>query len=153
MKRAAKKLGLAVYWLALPFWLIYFRLSERTRVLLVCGDKVLVITPWLGDSRWSMPGGGLHKGEDPAHGAVRELREEVGIQLAPEQLKLTGFEVHHRHGYKYPYYQFVAQLPNEQSIKRQRHEIAEAVWIDYRELNTSNARADLLRALHTWRPL
>ncbi len=31
-------------------------------------------------NKWCMPGGGLNHGEDPSHAAVRECREETGIQ-------------------------------------------------------------------------
>ncbi len=29
---------------------------------------------------WTLPGGGLDFGEDPAHGAIRELEEEAGVR-------------------------------------------------------------------------
>lgn len=42
---------------------------------------------------WFTPGGGLDPGESPAQGAVRELREETGLDVAPEAL---GRPVHAR---------------------------------------------------------
>lgn len=36
---------------------------------------------------WGLPAGLLQRREPPAVGAVRELQEETGIQLAPEQLR------------------------------------------------------------------
>ena len=40
------------------------------------------------DHRWIFtPGGGLHSDEDPRAGAVRELVEESGIEVAPEDLE------------------------------------------------------------------
>ncbi|HWG93705.1 MAG TPA: NUDIX domain-containing protein [Mycobacteriales bacterium] len=44
-------------------------------------------------SWWFTPGGGLDPGETPAEGAVRELREETGLDVAPEAL---GAPVHAR---------------------------------------------------------
>ncbi len=35
---------------------------------------------------WSLPGGQIKKNEEPRSAASRELREEVGIQTAPESL-------------------------------------------------------------------
>jgi len=37
---------------------------------------------------WAIPGGYLERGETLAQGAARELREEAGIALPPEQLNL-----------------------------------------------------------------
>ncbi len=36
--------------------------------------------------QWALPGGRLDAGETPARAALRELREEVGLDLAPEQV-------------------------------------------------------------------
>lgn len=38
--------------------------------------------------KWAIPGGFLENGETLAEGAARELREEAGVHLAPEQLQL-----------------------------------------------------------------
>lgn len=39
-----------------------------------------------GERWWFTPGGGLDAGETPAEGAVRELREETGLRIAPAEL-------------------------------------------------------------------
>jgi 8-oxo-dGTP pyrophosphatase MutT (NUDIX family) len=151
MKRIAKKLGKAAYWLGWPFWMVYFRFGERTRVLLVHGNKVLVVAGWLSDGRWGLPGGGLHKGEDPAVGVLRELKEEVGIAVPKSSLTLLGVEPYKNHGYRYVYYQFVAEVDGELPTHRQWHEISDARWTDYRELTPQNAKSDVLHAIRKWR--
>jgi len=45
--------------------------------------------------RWLTPGGGIDAGEDAWDAAVRELREETGIVLSPDQL---GEPIFHRIG-------------------------------------------------------
>ncbi len=35
---------------------------------------------------WSLPGGYLHLGENAAHGAVREIYEETGLHIEPQEL-------------------------------------------------------------------
>jgi 8-oxo-dGTP pyrophosphatase MutT (NUDIX family) len=44
-------------------------------------------------SWWFTPGGGLDPGETPAQGAARELAEETGLRVAPDEL---GAPVHAR---------------------------------------------------------
>lgn len=47
----------------------------------LAGD-VLLLRHSYGPAVWSLPGGGLGRGEDPADAARREMREELGVDLA-----------------------------------------------------------------------
>ena len=40
--------------------------------------------------QWTLPGGGLHFGEEPEAGALRELEEETGLTGAIERLAFVG---------------------------------------------------------------
>lgn len=42
---------------------------------------------------WTVPGGHLEDGEAPMTGALRELKEESGIEMEPHHLKYLGSEV------------------------------------------------------------
>ena len=59
-----------------------------------CGDKMLWIKRKLEPRAgfWAIPGGFMEQGETSAEGAARELREETGIRLQPEELDfyMTG---------------------------------------------------------------
>lgn len=44
------------------------------------GD-VLLLKHSYGPSVWGLPGGGLGRGEDPQAAALREVREELGVEL------------------------------------------------------------------------
>jgi len=50
--------------------------TERDDALLL----VRIAPGELGAGRWTLPGGGLAFGEDPAIGVIRELREETGLE-------------------------------------------------------------------------
>ena len=57
--------------------------TQDGQVLLLVGHDAADL-----DHRWIFtPGGGLHSDEDPRAGAVRELVEESGIEVAPEDLE------------------------------------------------------------------
>jgi 8-oxo-dGTP pyrophosphatase MutT (NUDIX family) len=57
-------------------------------------------------SWWFTPGGGLEPGEDPVAGAARELAEETGLVLKPEQ-------------FRGPVYEQVIEFPFEGQVYRQ----------------------------------
>jgi 8-oxo-dGTP diphosphatase len=58
--------------------------DRRGWILLQERDEFPVIDP----EKWGPPGGHLEPGEDPAAGAARELLEETGVRLDPDELRL-----------------------------------------------------------------
>ncbi len=69
-----------------------------SRVLLLDGaDRVLLLQGWdpadpAVGHWWITPGGGLEDGEDPVTGALREVYEETGLRLDPDQLAGPVYE-------------------------------------------------------------
>lgn len=80
---------------------------QAARVILIADGRVLLQQgfdpgrpgdgPW-----WLTPGGGLNDGESLEDAAVREVLEETGLRLSPEQLgtviatRVAHFEFEHR---------------------------------------------------------
>jgi len=62
-------------------------------VLIKHDDKILLVRNWFGSGKWSFPGGGVHKNEDSKVGACREVFEEIGLKIAPDDIKFikSGF--------------------------------------------------------------
>ncbi|WP_017933729.1 NUDIX domain-containing protein [Nocardioides sp. Iso805N] len=66
--------------------------DSRGWVLLQERDEHAPIAP----DRWAASGGHVEPGESFLEAAVRELHEETGLVLAPEELQLVGvYDIHH----------------------------------------------------------
>jgi 8-oxo-dGTP pyrophosphatase MutT (NUDIX family) len=150
MKYLLQKLGILTWWCLWPVLWVYFRNSHRTRVLLVDENKVLVTKGWLSNGRWALPGGGLHKGENPAVGAARELLEETGLALEPEALRFHSMNEFRDEGLHFRYSLFIVPTIVPVPLKAQLREIAEIAWVDYSELNSSNSNNDVMHAVQAW---
>lgn len=120
--------GRMAFWLAWPLWLLILRGSERTRVLLVAKGQVLLTRGTLSAGDWSLPGGGVHRGEDVAIGACREIYEELGFVLSADQVKELAVEPARNSGITYKAHFLVIQL--EDCITPMPGiEVAEARWV------------------------
>ncbi len=69
-----------------------YNLSVAVFVLLLRGDELCMLrranTGWM-DGYFSLPAGGLEKGETLSVAASRELKEETGIEVLPSELILA----------------------------------------------------------------
>lgn len=152
MNHAWRLIGRAAFWLAWPLLYVYFYSSRRTRVLVVAGDEVLLVKPWLASGRWSLPGGGLHRHEDPRAGAVRELYEETGIEVAQGDLReLSASRVINQDGHTFFEYAFLVVLPDKLLAAGRNLEITDIIWADWQKLATAtDTDKDLRRILAVW---
>ena len=130
MRRLAVLVGRVVFELSRPILRIYLNNSERTRIVLRHDDTVLVLKGWLGDGKWHLPGGGMHKGEEPLSGARRELLEETGIALPSDEFAYQGSNHSvEKNGARYTYHLFVVTVSEQLPVKKQWHEISDADWL------------------------
>lgn len=77
-----------------PLFILFLRLftlltgTERTRVLVINEkNEVLLVKGVISDGRWSLPGGGIARGEKPVAAARRELHEETGISVPEKEFR------------------------------------------------------------------
>jgi 8-oxo-dGTP pyrophosphatase MutT (NUDIX family) len=66
--------------LLLTYWYIVRPKTSGACVVIVHEDRVLLVKTTYGNA-YSLPGGGIKKGESPHDAAIREVYEEVGIRL------------------------------------------------------------------------
>src|SRR5699024_10850662 len=59
-------------------------------VVLTRADGAVVTVRKAGTDRFMLPGGKWERGESPPRCAIRELDEELGVALSPEQLRPLG---------------------------------------------------------------
>lgn len=149
MWRLWLRVGRLTYWVAWPLLYVYLHGSKRTRVLVVHGDEVLVVRGWLGSGRWLLPGGGLHRHERPAEGASRELEEETGLAVNATELQpLISDEPIQQSSLSFRLYAFAVKLDKKPQLRRQRFEITQLAWMNWRTLRTEQSRdADVRRVL------
>ncbi len=147
MKRLWLRLGVLVYWLAWPALWFYLQRSTRTRLLLVAGDHVLVVRGWMSDGRWQLPGGGLHAGEDPVTGVLREVQEETGLSLEPKLVQQLGSRQFRGNGLRFRCIYFMARLPDSRKVQIRGVEIVDASWFDRASIGPLNCGEDVRQAL------
>lgn len=149
MKKLWAITGRVMFVLAWPALYLLFKGTKRTRIIVSCGDNVLFVKDWLGDGSWKLPGGGVRKSENVELAAVRELKEETGIELSAPDLSNVGVIKIDESEMPYYCYAFSAKVPST-NLKTKKHkmEISDIAWLNVNksnEQNISNATRQLLR--------
>lgn len=151
MKKLFEVLGKASYYLILPVLIVVIRFTKRSRIVVVCDDKILVVKGWLGRDRWILPGGGIHKNEKPELGAKRELKEETGIDVQANSLQLVSEGKYSRNTIKYHYYLYEMRSKDMGGISLQKHEIRDYAWINPKDIDEKSCSRDLIFMVNTWK--
>lgn len=113
------------------YWRIIKPVTYGARVLVVHDKELLLVQPRK-SNYWNFPGGGIKKTEDPAQGALRELREETGIIINEVDYQL-GEYCSKAEGKRDTVVIFVATAPNK-VIPKLEIEIQQAAWFPFDQL-------------------
>jgi len=147
MRQLWLKLGTLAFWICWPVLYVYLRRSQRTRVVVRAGGQVLLVRSWLSDGQWGLPGGGMHRGESPALGAARELREETGLEVSADGLMELATESLAQHGLRFTCTFFLADIDKTGVFQTQRGEIIEAQWFHMADVTAPGFQPEVKRAL------
>lgn len=150
MKRIWVLIGRVAFWVLWPASWLALKFSTRTKVLIVSGGEVLLVKNWLGDGRWCLPGGGLRPKEHPARGATREVREEVGLHLETEQLKLLNKGKATKSGLTYKYIAYVYKPSHKPATKAWHLEIVDLAWLPLISLEQLATEPSVGLAVAAW---
>ncbi|MFB9238390.1 NUDIX domain-containing protein [Plantactinospora siamensis] len=101
--------------------------------------RVLLVSHAGNRDGWAVPGGAVDIGESPAQAAVREIREELGVQLSqPRLLDVLGgpdYEVTYPNGDRVAYVTAVYQAAISDGTPVPDHEeISDLDWFTPRQL-------------------
>lgn len=131
MYRLWKLLGTTAYWVLLPLIMLYARATKpRARVLILQGDKVLLVKNWLGAGNWALPGGGIEKSETPAEAVTREAAEELAVIFEIEQLIDLGLHNSpEKGGLITKYYLYAVELSEFPTVIPRKLEITDYGWL------------------------
>ena len=121
-------------------------MTVGVRVALTDGARVVLVRHSYADRQWYLPGGGVHRTESTVDAAVREVREELGVVIAPHDLRLVGAFHSTLQGKSDHIIVFATALPPE-PFTIQPSEIAEAGTFDFDELPVRTSPATRRRIL------
>lgn len=151
MKTLLNIVGRVLFWVAWPLWFVYLRLGRRTRIVVEHNGKILLVKGWLGAGKWSLPGGGIKRNENPIKCALRELKEETAVSLNPADIKHIGTGHQGQYGLGFDYEMFGARLSQQQNIKPRIIEIADIAWVPIDKLSVHNCEQNVIDTLAAWR--
>lgn len=145
MRKLWNIVGRIAYIVSYPALALYLRKDERARVVVVCEGHILLVKSWLDSGRWYLPGGGLHKAEDPAIGAARELVEETGLQFDVTDLSHVESFRYRDKLISYDCHAYRLELSKQPKLKLQAQEITDAAWFLPEEVIAMNVHDSVKR--------
>lgn len=79
------------------YWFIFRPNTRGVKCIIAHEDKILFVRLSYGHKHWTLPGGGVNKGESFEDAAIREAKEEVGIPISHME---KIYEYHNNKEYK-----------------------------------------------------
>jgi len=113
-------------------------IEKEGTVLIVCHPKSDI---------WELPGGRLNKGELPQDGLVREVKEELGVDIIPTGLVYIDTYVHRTEGDHLTIVYKAVLKDATQTFELENEEVAEVRWIKKEQLAQQSIWQDNLTAL------
>ncbi len=83
-----------------------------------------------------LPGGGLHRHEDPLTGVLREVSEELGLNLPGDSVESISVNSYHSGLIRYQAHYFKTILASRPEVRLQKMEIIDAQWFDLTYIDT-----------------
>ena len=119
-----------LFTLCWPLIAIYSPLRVRSRILIIHNNTFLAVKHTFGRSTWGLPGGGVKIGESHKSAAIREAREELGIELNESQVQqLLPVKLYNEGGHLCRYAMYVVDIQQLPAISLNTHELESYAWL------------------------
>ncbi len=105
--------------------------NDEYEVLIIKRAKVNDVLP----EYWDIPGGTLEDGEDPVAGAIRETKEEAGLDIINPRLFFEHSNIDIAKNKQFITLVFAVEYPGEK-VKLNPEEHEEYAWITPEEIRT-----------------
>lgn len=135
--------------LALLAMRLYSNLTNqpRARVMIINEDnEILLVKNVIDPTNWSLPGGGVERGETPLKAAQREVREELSLRLATSSLTFLAEYPRGTQNIPYRALVFTSQV-SRRAVNLdayQRYEIADVQWHPLERLPANFSKVGLV---------
>ncbi len=107
------------------YWFLFRPTTTGVKCILHYGDEVLLIRNSYGLKLWTLPGGGVKQGESLEEAVIREVKEEVGVNIQnPRKCGSTFYDGEYK---KNTIWVFAADTSSRQ-FDIDGNEVAEARW-------------------------
>jgi 8-oxo-dGTP diphosphatase len=137
---------MGAYQLMRAYWHLRKPVTHGALVTVWCrGHVLLVRNSYV--SYYSAPGGYLHGHETAREAALRELREEIGLSAAPEQLAHTLETTHLWEGKRDHVVIFALDVEERPPVRLDYREVVEAYWFKPEEVARSDVFPPLKHAI------
>lgn len=150
MKKLWIWLGNILGVLSWPLVWIIIRFTNRSKLLIICGEETLLLKGWLSLGKWGLTGGGVKRKETPKQGVIREAEEEIGLKFSAGELKSLG-RMRATGPMAYDFEAFVINLDSKPPLELQKHEIIEARWVSISKIPKYNCEEYLTQVLEAWK--
>jgi len=107
------------------YWFIFRPKTSGAKCVIEHNGKILFVRSSYAMKQWTFPGGSIKKGETPEKTIIREVKEEVGLDIF--DLKFLGEFISELYYIKDKVYCFSAKSRTKE-LKINKYEILEAGW-------------------------
>jgi 8-oxo-dGTP pyrophosphatase MutT (NUDIX family) len=123
-------MGAILFYLLWPLVWLYAPLFRRVRVVLSHADEVILVKNFFGPGIWQFPGGGIKFGESVQEAAIREIQEELGIDIHTQKIKVLHSDIRivQQFGLLMRYHFVYVELDTKIEISKSR-EVTCAEWV------------------------